>query len=147
MVDFEPKVNGPHATHSPVSGFAGRAAHVAGDFVELAELQAKLVKTDAQLALHRATKPTVMLLLGISGAVASLPVLALGCASLLANTTGVNEWQSQLMVGGGFAVLAALIVYLSVRGIRRATEPFQRSAVEFAKNLAWLKSVLGREPT
>lgn len=143
MADFQAQLNGTQKRHSPVSGFAGQAANVLGDLIELGELQARLVKADAHASAKQMTRPIAVLLVGVCAALASLPVLAIGCASCLAHFTALNAWQSQLLVGLLVAAIAAATVYLSVRAIRRSVLQFERSATELAKNLAWLKSVLG----
>lgn len=142
MADFQTEVNGSDKRHSPVSGFAGQAANVLGDLIELGELQSRLAKADAHAAAKKMTRPVAALLVGVCAALASLPVLAMGCASCLAAFTELNAWQSQLLVGILVAVIAAVTVYLSVRAIRRSVLQFERSATELSKNLAWLKSVL-----
>lgn len=146
MANFQTQVNGANKRQGPVSGFAGQAANVLGDLIELGELQARLAKADAHATAKKMTRPVAVLLVGVCAALASLPVLAIGCASCLAAFTVLNTWQSQLLVGLLVAAIAVATVYLSVRAIRRAVLQFERSATELAKNLAWLKSVLGSSP-
>ncbi len=143
MADFQTQVETAPKRRSPVSGFAGQAANVLGDLIELGELQARLAKADAHAAAKRMTRPVAVLLVGVCAALASLPVLAMGCANCLADISPLNTWQAQLLVGLLVAAIAAATVYLSVRAIRRSVLQFERSATELAKNLAWLKSVLG----
>ena len=143
MVDLEAEVNGKHRRNGPVAGFTSTAANVLGDLLELAELQAKLAKADALSASAAATRPIGMLVIGICAAIASLPVLTLGLASLLDQQTALNMWQSQLLVGAAVALLASASVYASVQRLRTAGLQFQRSADELAKNVAWVKSVVG----
>ncbi|MEO8271577.1 MAG: phage holin family protein, partial [Aureliella sp.] len=114
--------------HSPVTGFAGQAANLLGDLLELAELQARLAKADAHLTASRMTRPVAVLLVGICAALASLPVLTIGLASCLDALTWFNVWQSQLFVGLVVAVVAVAAIYLSVRAIRRSALQFERSA-------------------
>ena len=65
MADVQAEINGAGKRHSPVSGFAGQAANVLGDLLELAELQARLAKADAHLTASRMTRPVAVLLVGI----------------------------------------------------------------------------------
>lgn len=125
-----------------VSGVAGQAANVMGDILELAELQAKLAKADAVNATKAATQPIGLLIIGICAALASLPIVTLGLASLLDAWTVLNAWQSQLLVGMLSAAVASTVIYLSVRRLRQLSLQFKRTADEFAKNVAWAKVVL-----
>ena len=143
MVDVQAELNGNGKRRSPVSGFAGQAANLMGDLLELAELQTCLAKADAKLAAARMVRPVAWLLVGICAALASLPVLTLGVASCLDACTALSLWQAQLLVGVIAALAAITTIYLSVKAIRRSTLPFERSATQLAYNIAWLKSVLG----
>lgn len=147
MVDVQAELNGNGKRRSPVSGFAGQAANVMGDLLELAELQSRLAKADAKLAAGRMIRPIALLLVGICGALASLPVLTMGLAGCLAAVTELSLWQAQLVVGLIVALAAVATIYLSVKAIRRSTLPFERSATQLTYNIAWLKSVLGNSRT
>lgn len=136
------EVNGHHRRSSPVVGFANQAANVLGDMLELVELQAQLAKADAVKASGAATRPTGLLIVGICAALASLPVLTLGVATLLDELTFLNGWQSQLLVGAVVALIGVVTVYYSVRRLRRVALQFRRSADELAKNVAWAKVVV-----
>lgn len=143
MADVQAELNGANKRHSPVSGFAGQAANVLGDLLELAELQARLARSDAQLAASRMTRPVAVLLVGICAALASLPVLTIGLATCLDALTPLNAWQAELFVGLLVAAIAVTAIYLSVKAIRRSALQFERSASELARNIAWLKTILG----
>ncbi len=143
MANVQAELNGAGKRHSPVAGFAGQAANVLGDLLEMAELQARLAKADAHLAASRMTRPVAVLLVGICAALASLPVLTIGLATCLDALTVLNAWQAQLLVGLLVAAVAVSAIYLSVRAIRRSALQFERSASELARNIAWLKSILG----
>lgn len=142
MVNFRSPVTEQTEKHGPVSGFAVEAAGLACDVVELAELQARLAKADASLAIEQAKMSVVSLILGTCLALASLPVLTLGLAALLDATTALNTWQSQLLVGVIIAVIALIAVYLAIRGIGRSMFRFQRSAEQLANNVAWFKAAI-----
>jgi hypothetical protein len=148
MVDLEKEMNLPDGANgyqreqSPVSGVASQAANVLGDMLELAELQARLAKSDAMKATKTAVKPAGWLIIGICAALGSLPILTLGLATLLADLTPLTAWMSQLLVGGLVAIISLTLIYFSVRRLRKVTAQFQRSADEFAKNIAWAKVVV-----
>ncbi|MCA9134520.1 MAG: phage holin family protein [Planctomycetales bacterium] len=142
MVNFQTEVNGEPRRQGPVSGFASQAANVLGDVLELAELQAKLAKADAVRASGAATRPLGLLVLGACAAIASLPVLTLGLATMTAELSPLHAWQAQLLVGTAVALIACATVYFSIRRLRLAVLQFRQSADELAKNVAWAKSVV-----
>lgn len=142
MVDFETEINGRQHRPGPVSGVASGAFNVLGDVLELAELQARLAKADARGALGAAIIPAVMLVIGGCAAIAALPVLTLGLATLMADVTPLNAWQSQLLAGVLVGVVAVVTVYIALRRLRRATLKFERSVRELANNVAWAKAAV-----
>ncbi len=146
MVDQKTQMNGTTHRRSPVAGFAGQAANVMGDLLELSELQARLAQADARLVVSRCVRPAVVLLLGLAAALASLPVLTLAVSGALQQWSQWPAWQAQLLVGGLASLLAVVAIVLSLSAIRRATLQFERSATELANNIAWLKSVLRVAP-
>ena len=141
MVNFQSPVTNRTEHYGPVSGFAVHAAGVASD-VELAELQARLAKADAGVALERAKLPIVIVIVGSCLALASLPVLTLGLAALLDDVSGLNIWQSQLIVGSVAAVASLIMIYWAIRAAFRSLLQFQRSVEQLANNVAWFKSTL-----
>lgn len=142
MADIQTEMNGRQRPAGPVGGFASGAANVLGDILELAELQAKLAKADASQALGRAIMPGLLLVIGGCAAVAALPVLTLGLATLMDEATPLNAWQSQLLAGALVGTVAVLIVYYALRRLRRAGLQFQRSLRELANNVAWAKAAV-----
>ncbi len=146
MVNFEQKMNGSQHRSSPVAGLASQAASVLGDAILLAELQAKLAKADAKLAAKRIMGPALLLLLAGCGVLAGLPVLALGLAAALSFFAELESWQSMLIVGGILFVGAILTMLIAARGIQKSFTQFQRSSNELAKNVVWLKTIVGTAP-
>ena len=142
MANVQVEVNGADRRTGPVSGFASQAATLVGDMLELAELQARLAKADAARAMAQATRPIGALIVGACAALASLPVMALGLASLLNALTDLNAWQSQIAVGLATAAVAVGTIAWSLRRMRIAVLEFRRSTDELAKNLAWLQAVV-----
>jgi hypothetical protein len=142
MVDFQGEVNGDPRKGSPVAGFAGQAANVVGDALELAELQVKLARADAANASRAALKPLGVLVIGACGALASLPVITLGLAAMIAEFTDFALWQTQCLVGIVVTLFSCGVIYVSALKLGRARVQFNRSTEEFAKNIAWMKVVV-----
>lgn len=118
---------------------------LAHDAIELAELQARLLKLDAQAAARNG---------GASAALAVLAVcLLLGCMPValiaLAETFVARfDWSRP----GAYAASAAIGIALSAgagfaawQRIRTALASLQRSRDELNRNIAWIKSNLKRE--
>ena len=148
MVDFGQEVIGEgtamHRRQNPVTGFADQAASVAGDLLEIAELQARLARADAELAAKRLPLSLTFLAIGGCASLASLPVLAQGFAAWIVALTAVEPWQAQLLVGSILLAGATITILLAWRGVRKASSEFKRSSTEFCKNMAWLKAILAR---
>lgn len=143
MVDLETKpINSRQSNRTgPLSGFAGQAAEVTGDLLELVELQVKLARLDARDAVKRVVGPLGFLVFAACMAIASLPVVFLGLAGGLARLTGLEAWGAQLIVGVLGVIIAVLVVALALRTLTTALDTFKRSTDELSKNVAWFKSI------
>lgn len=146
MVDVEAKSMNSRASNrtGPFAGFAGQAAEVTGDFLELAELQAKLARLDARDALRRVVGPLGMMVFAACVAIASLPVVFLGIAGGIAETADIPPWLANLVVGFIGALVALVVAWIALRTITTALDSFKRSTDELAKNVAWFKSIFRR---
>ena len=146
MVDFQTQMSATSkngkAKPGPVAGFATQAASVAGTAMELAELQVQLVKADAKQAASDATSSVAIIFAGACALLGALPVVVLGLASMLDELTGLNAWQSQLIVGFCVVALAAIVILTTLRSLQKMSSQFERSRRELAENIAWLKSVM-----
>ncbi|HEY2157014.1 MAG TPA: phage holin family protein [Isosphaeraceae bacterium] len=128
--------------HHRAEGVLTSIGELGGDIATLAELQAKLALIDAREAAERATWPTVALVASAAVLVASLPVLMIGLAFVLATAFGIGQGAALLIVGAVVAAVAAAIVLLSLREFLHSFESFRRSREELARNIAWIKTVL-----
>jgi hypothetical protein len=134
-----PTRNG-HAPGSP--GVVGSIAELGNDIMNLAELQAKLVALDAKEAASRATLAVSAVALGLVIAVASVPVALLGLADVLARTLQIQPGWAMLLTAAVALAFAGLIVVVFTRQIPEALNTFRRSKEEFARNLAWIRTVI-----
>ena len=147
MVDIKTEqMNGQPST-SPVRGFFGQAAEVTGDVIELAELQVRLAKADAENAVRIAVFPIAVI--GTSGVVllASLPVLLFSIAGLVARTSGMSVEFAQMLVSAIATVLAISAAAIAGRYLKSAVQAFGRSAEELKHNLMWLKTIFRSSKT
>lgn len=140
MANVEAPVN-DYRSSTPVQGFVSQASEITGNVIELAELQVQLAKEDAAEAIAIAVKP--MFTVGAAAVLllASLPVLLMGIAGLLARYSGLDLEIAQLIVGVVASLLAVIIVFTSIKTMKSTLEPFNRSAKEFKQNITWLKTI------
>jgi hypothetical protein len=141
MVDLE-KINGKYEHTSPVSQFTETAGRFACDLLELTELQAKLFKSDAHAVLRQSLASIVIVILGCSFLLGSIPVVVFGLASAVAYYGQTEEWIAQLSVGGGLALLSSILIAWSLKTLSKSTDQFRRSTTEFSKNIEWTKDVI-----
>ena len=126
---------------SPVSGVVNSIADLAGDVLEIFELQVQLAGKDAKDAIRSGMLPSIALAVSMSMMVAALPVLAFSLAKLVEVGLGAPEWVAEFAVGGSMIGLALLLSFLALRKLKNSVLIFGRSSSELSKNIAWLKSV------
>ena len=133
--------NGSNTTASPLT-VVGNIADFGNDIATLAELQAKLTLMDAKDAVTRATTPLIVLAAGLGLALASLPVILIGLADLIAASTKLSAGASQLLVGVVALGLAGLALFFGWNGSTGALASFRRSTEELTRNISWVRTVL-----
>ncbi len=133
--------NGTSQHASPLT-VVGNIADFGNDITTLVELQAKLAAYDAREAATRATVPLILLGVGGVVALASLPVILIGLADLIASTAHLSSGASQLIVGLVALALAGLACLFGARGSLRSLDSFRRSREELTRNLSWIRTVL-----
>lgn len=148
MVDIKTRsLNGNGHQPPPVRGFVDQAAEVAGNVIELAELQIQLAKEDAKSAVNNCIG--LLITLAVSGLllIATLPLLFFGLAGWLAQATELSLFIAQIIVGGGVALIAILMAAIAGRSLKNSLSPFRRSAAELNSNIAWLKTIFQASKT
>lgn len=112
------------------------------DLAALATLQTKLAAADFREGLKTARPAVgvlaVMILLAIAGATA----IVIGLAFWLAESFQFRTASALALVGLGCLVVASLGAWFAVRALASSFTAFQRSAEEFTRNLAWIKTTL-----
>jgi hypothetical protein len=133
--------NGSNTLASPLT-LVGNIADFGNDIATLAELQAKLTLLDAKDAATKATTPLILLVGGLVLALASLPVILLGLADLIASTLKISSGVSQLIVGLAALSLAGGAALVGWKGSTGSLTSFRRSSEELTRNLSWIRTVL-----
>jgi uncharacterized membrane protein YqjE len=133
--------NGSNNHASPLT-MVGNIADFGNDIATLAELQLKLTALDARECAARAATPVIFLVMGVALALASLPVILIGLADLIAANTKLSAGMAQLIVGLVALVLAGVGVYVGLKGSMSSLDSFRRSREELVRNLSWIRTVL-----
>lgn len=129
---------------SPLSGVIASATEVAGDFVELAELQIELAKLDANKFVSRSIP-------SIGGALASsvmllvcLPVGLLGLADFLATQFNYDLGITRIAIGFIGGVFAIALLTVCLLRLKSSFNAFTNSQDQLRQNAIWLKKVIRR---
>jgi hypothetical protein len=123
---------------------AASFSHLAHDAIELAELQAKLLKLDAQVAARNGGMSLALIVVAVC--------LLLGCVTIaLVALAEVLVAEFEWSRAGAFAASAAIGFALSgivgtgaLFRVKKALAALERSRNELNRNIAWIKSNLKR---
>lgn len=146
MVDSE-KMNGKYAHSNPIEDIKSTANAFTCDLLELAELQGRLLRADANLALRQSLGSVAAIAVSCCCLVGCLPVLAFGIASAIASYFEIEVWLSQIAVGSSLSVISLLLGLIAIRALRLVGMQFSRSADELSKTLTWTKNTFRAEST
>lgn len=127
---------------SPMTRLRQGVGGLLHDLISLGELQAQLLSVDLRDGKSQAMGPALALIVGVVVALASLPVLILGGAWWLASAAGWGPGVTIFATAAILIAIAGLVVWLGLRGLRKAGTTFARSKREFNENLQWIKSTL-----
>ena len=129
-------------TNGPPEGVIGGLAEFGNDMLTLAELQARLAAIDFKESLEHAVSPLLLTLGGMMLALASLPVILIGVAQLIAWAFSIRLGWALLLVG--LVTLAGASAVAGIAGLRfsRSFASFQRSREELVRNITWIRTVL-----
>jgi len=133
---------GVRTNGSPPEGVVGGIAEFTNDVATLAELQLKLTLIDLRECVTKALWPIVLTVVGLVLAVASLPVILVGVALLLAALLQIGYGWAMLLTGGGVLVVSGLAAFFFARRIGPSFEGLRRSREELVRNISWIRTVL-----
>jgi uncharacterized membrane protein YqjE len=142
------KVNGGSATRSQgdknasAEGMVGNVAEIANDVLTLAEFQAKLAALDFREAAGKAAVPIGLTMAGLVLLAASLPVVLLSLAWLLATALQIHVGWAMLMTASVAMALAGIAGGFGATRLIRSFDSFRRSQEELSRNLSWVRTVL-----
>jgi len=133
--------HGSNNQASPLT-LVSNIADFGNDIATLAELQAKLTLLDAKDAAAKATTPLIFLGGGLVLGLASLPVIMIGVADLIARSANIPTGVALLIVGLGAMILAGVAALIGWKGSTGSLTSFRRSSEELTRNLSWIRTVL-----
>lgn len=133
---------------SAAAGVRHGVGELLHDFVSLGELQTQLLTLDARESAQKAVVPIGLMIGGIALALGAVPVLLISLAEALVL---LLEWEralAYLVSGLAGAVIAGILLYLAWQQTAAVVAVFDRSRVELAENIRWIKYALtrGRRP-
>jgi hypothetical protein len=132
---------GPSHNGSEVGSDRG-VADFFDDLLTLAELQAKLTFVDLAKNARTASVPLGLILASLIIMAASVPVVLLGLALLIATRLNIHLESAMALVAGGAVVLSCPVMVFGVVRLRRGFDGLRTSRAEFRRNLVWLRNVL-----
>jgi hypothetical protein len=117
---------------------------LAHDAIELAELQATLLKLDAQAAARNGGMSVALLVIGACLLLGCVPVALTALAEVF---VAQLEWPRAAAFAASAAIGLALSAAIGTRAwyrVRVAFAALERSRNELSRNIAWIKSNLKR---
>lgn len=123
-------------------GMRQNVAILAQDAVRLADLQLQLLTLDITEFWQRARFGIAFCIVGAVVMLGAVPVLLLSLAELLTSRTDLSLASSQGLVAVAALILAAGVLWMSLKQLTHAGRSLQRSQEELRANMTWLRSVL-----
>lgn len=123
------------------SSFSG----LAHDAIELAELQAQLLRLDTQAAARNGGRSIGLLVLAACLLLGCVPVALAALGEVFIAQWGWSRAGAYAAAAGVGALLSAGAGVAAWRRVQSALASLQRSRDELGRNIAWLKSNLKRD--
>lgn len=140
QAEVNPNGQAKAADPNVAASFSG----LAHDAIELAELQAQLLKLDVQAAARSGGMSMALLVIGACLLLGCVPVALTALAEAFVAQWG---WSRAAAYGAAAAIGLALSAIAGVAAwyrVRSALASLQRSRDELNRNVAWIKSSLNR---
>jgi uncharacterized membrane protein YqjE len=128
------------------NGSATSSDHAVGEFIDdlmtLTELHANLAVVEFKETVHKAALPLGLVLVSLTVMAASVPVVLMGLAQLLATRLNLQLGWAMIVVASAALALASPVAVLGLVHVRRSSNGFRDSRAELRRNAAWLRGVL-----
>lgn len=129
------------ATPNVRESFSG----LAHDAIELAELQARLLKLDAQAAARNGGTSLALAVVGACLLLGCVPVALVALGELFVDQFAWSRAAGYAAAAGVGLVFSGGAGFAAWQRIRTAAHALQRSREELNRNIAWIKSNLKRD--
>jgi hypothetical protein len=146
-------MNGPAANAAEkqpnASSMVSNVAGFGENLLTLGELQARLAAKEFVQNVQAAKTASAVGLAGFLLGVASIPIVLLGIAELLASELAMKRGYALLSVSAAAMLIAGVAVAFADSWLRRKRLGFPLSGEELTRNLNWIRTVLrysGRFP-
>jgi hypothetical protein len=123
---------------------AASVTSLAHDAIELAELQAKLLKLDAQAAARNGGMSIALLVIGVCLLLGCVPVALIALAEVFAGQLGWSRAAAFAASATVGLLLSAGIGAAAWLRVKSALSALQRSRDELNRNITWIKNNLKR---
>lgn len=130
---------------NPVAAVVSKAADVAGDFVELVELQTRLTKANSKQLVNQAIPAIFVVVIAAMLGVSAAGILLTAVAAALVELAGWSAWLSNLTVGLGGLCIALTAIVSGLAKLRASVKQMDASLNQLSQNFAWLKSIIRGE--
>ncbi len=132
---------GPKDEGGPGQVISG-VAEFGDNLLSLCELQARLTAIEIRQNADAVKVTGAVILAGTALALASLPVILIGIAELLASGLGMNRGAAFLSVALVTLFIGGAGIAIAASQLRRAAVGFPISREELARNMNWVRTVL-----
>lgn len=123
---------------------AASVSEMAGDAVELAELQAKLLACDLKASAQNARTSLVLAIVGLCTLLSSVPIALMALAEVLVDQLNWSPAAGYAMAAVVGLLVSALAIGVSYVRFQKGLLSLERSREEMNRNIEWLKAQLSR---
>lgn len=125
------------ATISTERSFPQVLHDVVANLLEIARCELRLARTEFKEEAAKAARPALTFAAGLASGLYGLAFLL--AASFFALATVMAAWMAALLVGGILALLAAVLLSLGARKLRRISFVPRKTIQSLEENVQWAK--------
>ena len=129
---------------SAAKGVRNGVGELLHDVVALGELQVKLLAVDAEESVQKAQSPIIMAVVGGILGLGAVPILLISLAETFVLLLEWNRAIAYLVSGLIGIVIGGAMAYTAWKQSAAVIAVFDRSRVELAENISWIKYALTR---
>lgn len=129
---------------SAANGVRNGVGELLHDVVVLGELQFKLLAVDAKESIEKLQTPVVLAVVGAILGLGAVPILLISLAETFVLLLEWNRAIAYLVSGLTGLVVGGAVAYTGCKQSAAVVAVFDRSRVELAENISWIKYALTR---